>query len=39
LYEFSQGHRSTPEENQAIADAAKHLAILREKVAIWLEAG
>jgi hypothetical protein len=39
LYEFSQDHYSTPEENQAIADAVKHLVILQEKVAAWQEAG
>jgi hypothetical protein len=32
LYEFSHDHRSTPEENQAIADAVNRLAILRKEV-------
>jgi hypothetical protein len=33
LYEFSQDHGGTPEENQAIGDALNGLTILRREVA------
>ena len=35
LYEFSQDHGGTPEENQAIQDALSGLTVLRREVALW----
>jgi hypothetical protein len=35
LYEFSQNHGGTPEENRAIGDALKALTVLRHEFAEW----
>jgi hypothetical protein len=35
LYEFSQNHGGTREENQAIQDALNGLKTLRKDVALW----
>jgi len=37
LYEFSQDHGGTPEENTRLMDALRKLAILRRDVANWQE--
>lgn len=35
LFEFSQNHGGTPEENQAIRDAVSGLTVLRNELAMW----
>jgi len=38
-HEFDLDHGGTPEENQAIAEALRGLAVLRNDLAVWSRSG